>query len=127
MDNTIKEHRIKVGLSQTMLSVMAGVPNSNMNAVERGTREAWPKLRKRLSRVLKVSEDELFPKSTPIHNRIKEYRVKAGLSQTKLGIMAEIACTDMSTVERGKLKAWPLLRKRLVSILGVSEEELFPK
>ena len=62
-----------------------------------------------------------------MENKIREYREKAGLSQTKLGIMAGIATSNMSALERGKVAPWPKVRKALAKILGVSQTELFPE
>jgi len=59
-------------------------------------------------------------------NRIKEVRIKKGLSQTELARRAHVASTNLSAVECGRLAAWPKLRKSLVRILGVPEYELFP-
>ena len=59
--NNVKAIREKAGLSQTELARRACVASSNLSAIEHGHREAWPLLRRRLARALKVSESSLFP------------------------------------------------------------------
>ena len=61
------------------------------------------------------------------HNRLKEYREKAGLSQTELGWLAKMAGQNISAIERGTLAPWPRAKKALAEALDVSESELFPK
>ena len=62
-----------------------------------------------------------------INNRLKEYREKAGLSQTELAWRARMAGQNISAIERGTLAPWPRARKALAEALKVSEMELFPK
>jgi transcriptional regulator with XRE-family HTH domain len=62
-----------------------------------------------------------------VHNRLKEYREKAGLSQTELGWRAKMAGQNISAIERGTLAPWPRARKALAKALNVSEAELFPE
>ena len=62
-----------------------------------------------------------------VRNRLKEYREKAGLSQTELGWRAKMAGQNISAMERGTLAPWPRARKALAEALNVSETELFPK
>ena len=61
------------------------------------------------------------------HNSLKEYREKAGLSQTELGWRAKMAAQNISAIERGTLAPWPRARKALAEALNVSETELFPE
>ncbi|MBA7632494.1 hypothetical protein ES703_40040 [subsurface metagenome] len=61
MQNKIREHREKAGLSQTKLSIAIGVAGSNLSAIECGRMQAWPKVRKALARVFKVKQSDLFP------------------------------------------------------------------
>ena len=61
------------------------------------------------------------------HNRLKEYREKAGLSQTELAWRAKIAAQNISAIERGTLSPWPKVIKALVKVLKVTEGELFPR
>jgi len=62
-----------------------------------------------------------------LNNRLKEYREKAGLSQTELAWRARIAGQNISAIERGTLAPWPKARKALAEALKVSEIELFPE
>ena len=62
-----------------------------------------------------------------VHNRLKEYRGKAGLSQTELGWRAKMAGQNISAIERGTLAPWPRAKKALAKALNVSETELFPE
>ncbi len=59
-------------------------------------------------------------------NKVKEYREKSGMSQTQLARQVEIASQNLSAIERGKLEAWPKVRKDLAKVLKVPESELFP-
>jgi len=62
-----------------------------------------------------------------VHNRLKEYREKAGLSQTELGWRAKMAGQNISAIERGTLAPWPRAKRALAKALNVSETELFPE
>jgi len=62
-----------------------------------------------------------------VRNRLKEYREKAGVSQTELGWRAKMAGQNISAIERGTLAPWPRARKALAEALNVSETELFPE
>ena len=62
-----------------------------------------------------------------LNNRLKEYREKAGLSQTELAWRAKMAAQNISAIERGKLAPWPKARKALARVLRSSEIELFPE
>lgn len=59
-------------------------------------------------------------------NKIREFRQKAGISQTELARRICIACTNLSAIECGRLAPWPKVRRALVEALKVSEAELFP-
>lgn len=59
-------------------------------------------------------------------NRVREYRERAGISQTELARRAYIACTNLSAIECGRLSAWPKVRRALAEALGIPEVELFP-
>ncbi len=60
-------------------------------------------------------------------NRIREYREKAGLSQTKLACSVGVASGLVSDIELGKRDPWPKLRRALADSLKVSESDLFPE
>lgn len=62
-----------------------------------------------------------------LNNRLKEYREKAGLSQTELAWRARMAGQNISAIERGTLAPWPRAKKVLAEALNVSETELFPE
>ena len=62
-----------------------------------------------------------------VHNRLKEYREKVGLSQTELGWRAKMAGQNISAIERGTLAPWPRAKRALAKALNVSETELFPE
>jgi len=59
--NRVREFRQKHGFSQVELARRASVAPQNLSAVERGTLAAWPKLKRSLVRILRVSETDLFP------------------------------------------------------------------
>ena len=59
--NRIRERRRELGLSQTKLSCLIGIAESNLSNVELGKLKPWPKVRKDLSKTLGLSEKELFP------------------------------------------------------------------
>jgi len=62
-ENKIREHRERLGLTQSEVARRAGVANQNLSAVERGNMAAWPKLRRSLARILKTTQAELFPET----------------------------------------------------------------
>ena len=59
--NLIKEHRLRLGLSQVALSRKTKIAQSNLSAIERGRLLPWDRAKKSLCRVLRVTETELFP------------------------------------------------------------------
>jgi DNA-binding XRE family transcriptional regulator len=69
----------------------------------------------------------IFGEIAMLHNRLKEYREKAGLSQTELGWRAKMAGQNISAIERGTLAPWPRAKKALAKALNVTEAELFPE
>ena len=60
-------------------------------------------------------------------NRLKEYRERAGLSQTELAWRARMAGQNISAIERGTMAPWPRARKALAEALQVAEIELVPE
>ncbi len=58
-------------------------------------------------------------------NRVREYREKAGLTQVELARRARIASPNLSSIERGRLVAWPKVRRALAKALKTTESELF--
>ena len=61
-----------------------------------------------------------------VENRVKELREKAGLSQVELARRARIASPNLSSIERGRLVAWPKVKRALAKALKCRESELFP-
>ena len=59
-------------------------------------------------------------------NNVRRLREKAGLSQTELARRACIANSNLSAIEHGHREAWPIARRRIAEVLGVTESELFP-
>ena len=70
---------------------------------------------------------KIFLESVMIKNRLKEYREKAGLSQTELAWRSRIAGQNISAFERGTLAPWPKAKKALAEALNIPESELFPE
>jgi len=62
-----------------------------------------------------------------LNNRLKEYRERAGFSQTELAWRARMASQNISAIERGTLAPWPKAKKALAEALKVPEAELFPE
>ncbi len=58
-------------------------------------------------------------------NRVREFREKAGLTQVELARRARIASPNLSSIERGRLVAWPRVRQSLAKTLKCTEAELF--
>jgi transcriptional regulator with XRE-family HTH domain len=59
--NRVRSTRIKRGLSQTRLSALTLIAQSDISAIERGRRAPGAGWRQRLADALEVSERELFP------------------------------------------------------------------
>ena len=57
---------------------------------------------------------------------LREKRLAAGLSQTRLAYMAEVPPCVISDTERGLRLPWPAARKALAGALQIPEAELFP-
>ena len=57
---------------------------------------------------------------------LREKRLDAKLSQTKLAYKARVPPCVISDAERGLRLPWPAARRALADALGVSESELFP-
>ena len=67
-DNRIREFREKAGISQVELARRARIASTNLRAIECGRLAPWPKAKRALSRILKCSQDELFPKEQSKNN-----------------------------------------------------------
>jgi len=59
-------------------------------------------------------------------NKLREYRVKAELSQLQLSYKTHVASTAISSIENNKLAAWPKARRQFARVLRCSQAELFP-
>ena len=60
-------------------------------------------------------------------NRVKEFREMAGLTQVELARRARIASPNLSSIERGRLAAWPRMKRALSKALKCTEIDLFPE
>jgi len=56
----LKEERKRQRLSQTRLSALTGIAQSDLSAIETGRRVPGPGWRRRIAEALNVSESELF-------------------------------------------------------------------
>lgn len=59
-------------------------------------------------------------------NRIREIRIRRGMSQTQLACRAGVAGSMLSDAERGVRHPYPKMRRQLARVLGVPVDELFP-
>jgi len=59
--NKLREIRESRGMSQTRLAITAELAQGCLSNLENGKLAPWPKVRKALSKALKVRPDELFP------------------------------------------------------------------
>ena len=59
--NRLREIRKQKGLSQLDLMRATGIAPTDISALERGRSYPWPGWRKKLAKVLDVSEEVLFP------------------------------------------------------------------
>jgi len=60
-ENRIRDRRNELGLSQTKLACRIGMAQGTLSNIELGKLQAWPKVRKNLAKVLRLSIAELFP------------------------------------------------------------------
>jgi len=56
--------------------------------------------------------------------KLRQERLRRGLSQTKLSIMTGIAATDISAIENGWKRPFPGWKRRIAKALGVSGDEV---
>jgi len=59
--NRIKEFRERAGLTQVELARRARMASTNLNAIEHARLKPWPRVKRALAGVLKISVEELFP------------------------------------------------------------------
>ena len=57
----VRQSRIRKGLNQRELSQRAGICQSILSDIERGTRQPWPAIAQRLAQALDVEVKTLFP------------------------------------------------------------------
>ncbi len=62
--HSLKLERQRRGLTQTQLSALTGIASTDISAIERGIKAAFPGWRRRLAQALGVSADELFDPGT---------------------------------------------------------------
>ncbi|MFW6030320.1 MAG: helix-turn-helix domain-containing protein [Halanaerobiales bacterium] len=60
-------------------------------------------------------------------NKLRQVRLKKGISQERLASEAGMVQADISQLENNKKYAYPGWRKRLSKALGVNEDTLFPE
>jgi len=60
-------------------------------------------------------------------NKLTEIREEQGLTQREVAEKTHTCQSLICMIERGKIYAWPAVKKRLTRVLGVSANELFPK
>ncbi|MFC1931882.1 helix-turn-helix transcriptional regulator [Chloroflexota bacterium] len=61
-----------------------------------------------------------------MRNRLRESRINNGLNQRQLAEKAHTPQSLVSSIERGVIKPWPKVIKRLSKALKVPVNELFP-
>jgi transcriptional regulator with XRE-family HTH domain len=61
MRNKVRQIREKQGISQTLLSRLAEVTQSNLYEIETFRRKPWPKARRQIATALHCTETEVFP------------------------------------------------------------------
>jgi len=61
-----------------------------------------------------------------LKNNLRAARKRKGLSQANLTQQTGIAPSIISSIENGKLYAYPAWRKKFAKALGVNEQDLFP-
>ncbi|OPY56041.1 MAG: hypothetical protein A4E55_02263 [Pelotomaculum sp. PtaU1.Bin035] len=57
--------------------------------------------------------------------KLVSVRSSMGLSQARLGARADVHPANISAIEHRQRPCWPALRKRISSVLGIAETELF--
>ena len=62
--NRLREARQKAGLTQVELGRRTRTAPQTLSSIERGVLIPWPKVKRRLARVLKTTQEELFPAET---------------------------------------------------------------
>lgn len=60
-------------------------------------------------------------------NRVRQIRVEKGLNQRELAEASHTPQSLISAIERGTLKPWPKVARRISEVLGTPVEDIFPK
>ncbi len=60
-------------------------------------------------------------------NNLKKIRISRKLSQFDLAKLSDVAPSDISRIENGKLYAHPGWRERISKALNLPEHEIFPE
>jgi transcriptional regulator with XRE-family HTH domain len=60
-------------------------------------------------------------------SKLKEERLKKGLTQAQLSALKGLAPQDISALENGWRRPFPVWRKKLSQALDKTESELFPE
>jgi len=63
IENHVREYREMLGISQVELARRIRIASTNLSAIECRRLAPWPKVKRKLARVLKTSQEELFPRS----------------------------------------------------------------
>ena len=61
----------------------------------------------------------------PLYNRLKEYRAKIKVNQTKMGNLVGVSRQTISQIERGDYSPSVTLALKIAKVLNVSVEEIF--
>lgn len=61
VENRIREFRERLGISQVELARRAHIASTNLSAIECGRLAPWPKVKRKLAKVLKTTPEELCP------------------------------------------------------------------
>lgn len=59
--------------------------------------------------------------------KLREVRLAMGMNQRELSEASHTPQSIVSSLERGVLKPWPMVAKRLSKALGVPAEKIFPE
>jgi transcriptional regulator with XRE-family HTH domain len=60
-------------------------------------------------------------------NKLREVRTKKGISQLELSRLTKIAPANICNIENGKQYPYPGWRRRIVEVLDMPEEAVFPE
>lgn len=136
MTNRLKELRQKNNLTLEKLGQKVNIPKNTLSRYESGKREPKIETWKKLADYFNVSTSYLMGlNSNSFGNRIKELRIKNGLSQTELADKTGVSEQAISFYENGKrhpkIETWHkianALRTSVVYARGDIDTELIAK